>query len=487
MITNTSFPPRDVRTDLTENRLEKPLDRGERETLENCERVIQDGLDTFIEVGGALSVIRDQRLYRSSHKTFEDYCREKWDMTGRRARQLCAAAGVVRNLLAERSGEATAGNGTQETNGTDTAEPDLFPNAPQIVTKRTIMPSMHASEPEPELPKPTSERQVRPLTQLPREEQRPAYRDAVQAAGGKAPTVEQVEKAVTRRKSVEIVVPMARLDQGGDIYEAYSGVQLTGAEPCMISTPFTHDEDLFCTSSVMVEGMSDSRFRKRSAKAHRLIPAADYDGPREVPFSSQGMLVLWKGKRYRLGEAISFKGSLAANSQEQKPDSRVEKILQEAERTVIQIRRLQDLIDKTDTPMVRFCESAVQSIEALEVKFKRKRNDALARVNGWEAVKPQKAAKKPKVSMAARALMQARAKARWAAAKAGGNGTNGTNGTHSAEESGPFVILRKRQGKKWYLTTGGGWTWDRNFAAEFKNRGAAVVRLRNRHGEIVKG
>jgi hypothetical protein len=35
---------------------------------------------SFVEVGKALSAIRYGKLYRATHGTFEDYCREKWNM-----------------------------------------------------------------------------------------------------------------------------------------------------------------------------------------------------------------------------------------------------------------------------------------------------------------------------------------------------------------------------------------------------------------------
>lgn len=47
--------------------------------FEAAERVIQDSLTTFWKVGRALAQIRDERLYRTTHGTFEDYCRERWD------------------------------------------------------------------------------------------------------------------------------------------------------------------------------------------------------------------------------------------------------------------------------------------------------------------------------------------------------------------------------------------------------------------------
>lgn len=63
-----------------------------RPTLADLEVVIERGLETFIEVGGALLEIRKERLYRDTHDTFELYCRDRWGFTDRRARQLIQAA-----------------------------------------------------------------------------------------------------------------------------------------------------------------------------------------------------------------------------------------------------------------------------------------------------------------------------------------------------------------------------------------------------------
>lgn len=67
--------------------------------LGELEEVIQHGLETFVEVGQALATIRDERLY--SHKTFEDYCRERWEFSDSRARQLVAAAETVTTVTVE--------------------------------------------------------------------------------------------------------------------------------------------------------------------------------------------------------------------------------------------------------------------------------------------------------------------------------------------------------------------------------------------------
>jgi hypothetical protein len=60
--------------------------------------VIERGLQTFNEVGGALLAIRDSRLYRDGYDTFEDYCRERWQMERRHAYRLIEAAQVVENV-----------------------------------------------------------------------------------------------------------------------------------------------------------------------------------------------------------------------------------------------------------------------------------------------------------------------------------------------------------------------------------------------------
>jgi hypothetical protein len=111
----------------------------ESRRLVELERTIEHGLATFIEVGGALMEIRDSRLYRGEHRTFEDYCRKEWKMSRPRVYQLIGAAGV--------------------------ATP------------------------------PTSERQARPLTKLEPEHQPIAWNRAVEIADGKPPTARHLEHA----------------------------------------------------------------------------------------------------------------------------------------------------------------------------------------------------------------------------------------------------------------------------------------------------
>lgn len=66
--------------------------------LGELEGVIERGLATFVEVGQALLEIRDSRLYRETHRTFEAYCRERWAMSKSHANRQIDAAVVARLL-----------------------------------------------------------------------------------------------------------------------------------------------------------------------------------------------------------------------------------------------------------------------------------------------------------------------------------------------------------------------------------------------------
>jgi phage N-6-adenine-methyltransferase len=71
------------------------IDSFENQRLEVLEGIIERGRQTFIEVGEALLEIRDSRLYRAGHLTFEDYCRERWGFMRDTGDRLIAAAEVA--------------------------------------------------------------------------------------------------------------------------------------------------------------------------------------------------------------------------------------------------------------------------------------------------------------------------------------------------------------------------------------------------------
>lgn len=131
----------------------------ERERI-NLERKIEKALKAFYEAGKALREIRDRRLYRSTHQTFEDYCLDRFNFTRRRPYQLIDAATVIDNLL--ESG---------------THDDEMCTNGSQKML-------------------PSAERQIRPLTPLEPDQQREAWQKAVNQSGGKVPTGKVVKSIV---------------------------------------------------------------------------------------------------------------------------------------------------------------------------------------------------------------------------------------------------------------------------------------------------
>lgn len=102
-----------------------PLTRQEERRLQNCEEVIEKGLNTFYDVGTALTEIRDSRLYRTTHATFADYCQERWGMSRRRGDELIAAAAVVDNVRTnERNSAQTLPANEAQANELSGLEPD---------------------------------------------------------------------------------------------------------------------------------------------------------------------------------------------------------------------------------------------------------------------------------------------------------------------------------------------------------------------------
>lgn len=82
------------------------LGLAERDRLAELEAVVERGLEAFVEMGLALEAIRDERLYRETHATFEAYCKERWDFQrrygdrligGARVAQLVSPIGLIAN------------------------------------------------------------------------------------------------------------------------------------------------------------------------------------------------------------------------------------------------------------------------------------------------------------------------------------------------------------------------------------------------------
>lgn len=164
------------------------LTAADRSQLSECEAVIAEGLDTFYKVGIALSTIRDKRLYRKDYSTFQDYCKERWSMSKTHANRLVQAGEVIQNLT---------------------------PNGGQM---------------------PESERQTRPLTQLPPEQQSEAWNKAVESAEGQVPTGKQVQAVVSEiapRRVAPPPIPKERPFPVGSILVADDDVlwKIIGPDP----------------------------------------------------------------------------------------------------------------------------------------------------------------------------------------------------------------------------------------------------------------
>src|SRR5690349_2854151 len=80
-----------------------PLTANEGERLKECEATLTKGLGTFFEVGSALVMIRDERLYRCTHQTFEAYCRDRWGIGRSYAWRVIGAAERLKLLPADSS------------------------------------------------------------------------------------------------------------------------------------------------------------------------------------------------------------------------------------------------------------------------------------------------------------------------------------------------------------------------------------------------
>jgi hypothetical protein len=108
----------------------------------------------FFEAGKALMELRDRKLYRSTHKTFEDYCQDRFGYSRRQPYHLIEAAVIFDNLVEK--------------------------------CERSV----HIL--------PTNEWQVRPLTKLDSDIQPEAWEQAVDSANGKVPSHRIVKDVVQR-------------------------------------------------------------------------------------------------------------------------------------------------------------------------------------------------------------------------------------------------------------------------------------------------
>jgi hypothetical protein len=78
---------------------EGALSEEEHIRLHQLEHIIEEGFEGFLQVGGALSEIRDRRLYRTTHTRWEDYCLDKWGLSLSRCNQIIQTVHTYDNLV----------------------------------------------------------------------------------------------------------------------------------------------------------------------------------------------------------------------------------------------------------------------------------------------------------------------------------------------------------------------------------------------------
>lgn len=148
----------------------------------------------FCQTGKALALLRERRLYRSTHKTFEAYSQDKFGFSRRYSDYLIAAAVVVENLQKMRT--------IHSQNLLN--EPERFNQNNVSTLQARILP--------------TKLEQVKPLTSLKTaQEQWQVWNQAIEAANGKVPSGRIVSEIVLQLKEKPLV--LAQDDcQIGDVF-----------------------------------------------------------------------------------------------------------------------------------------------------------------------------------------------------------------------------------------------------------------------------
>jgi hypothetical protein len=77
-----------------------PLSSQEKGRLAELESVVETHLETFLTVGRALAEIRNRRLYREQHESWESYCVKRWGFGYSRANELIRSTEIAEGLLA---------------------------------------------------------------------------------------------------------------------------------------------------------------------------------------------------------------------------------------------------------------------------------------------------------------------------------------------------------------------------------------------------
>lgn len=159
----------------------------EKETnrLAAFETMIERGFKSFVESGKALAVVRDEKLYRASYKTFDEYCKERWGLERTYAHRLIESAAVVDRIVDK-----------------------MLPIGNKI----------EGDVPLPVVQVPTTESQTRELAKVPEDEQAEVWQEVVETTA--TPTAAVIKAVVEKRntKKDDKVSVDKSLPNGGKVY-----------------------------------------------------------------------------------------------------------------------------------------------------------------------------------------------------------------------------------------------------------------------------
>lgn len=141
------------------------LSKNDAEELMKQEAIVATNQAGLWKTMGALKEIHEKQLYKGTHKTFRDYCLERWSFDRAHGKRCVDACVVYENLKSIQTGD---------------------------------------------IPLPATEAQVRPLTRVSPDRQGEAWKKALKLANGGRVTMKIVDAAVTEflpQKPVEVIEP----------------------------------------------------------------------------------------------------------------------------------------------------------------------------------------------------------------------------------------------------------------------------------------
>ncbi len=188
----------------------------------------------------------------STHKSFEEYCRDRFGFQRRHPYQLIDAASVVDNLLEETNTEA------DEKMCANSAQNQ---KAQKETDKIQLLP--------------TNEAQCRPLTKLEPEQQREAWAKAVESAGGKVPSGRIVKDVVQRIRERTRVPNPYRVGEVCQLI-AKDDPELRGKSGCWCIVSEVHEFSCTVTTwegeiTVRLENLKSKEFSKEDCQSMKFL------------------------------------------------------------------------------------------------------------------------------------------------------------------------------------------------------------------------